>query len=163
VQDPFEKNVPGRGLGRDPERTPMQWDGSPGAGFSEAEPWLPLADDSAEVNVEAQRDDPRSMLSFSRRLLALRRGSPALEVGSFRSVTAQGDVLAYLRRGREGEDSFLVALNLGSTPHEVSVPGELTGTVAVSTHLEREGERVEGPIRLGPDEGLVIRILNAEF
>jgi alpha-glucosidase len=158
VQDPFEKNVPGRGHGRDPERTPMQWDASPGAGFSEVDPWLPLPDDYAEVNVEAQRDDPHSMLSFYRRLLALRRGSPALEVGSFQTVAAHGDVLVYLRRGREGEDSFLVALNLGGNPHDVNAPAALAGTVAVSTHLEREGERVEGPFRLGPDEGLVIRL-----
>src|SRR6185312_17547381 len=45
VQDPFEKNVPGMGLGRDPQRTPMQWDASPNAGFAAAgvKPWLPIA------------------------------------------------------------------------------------------------------------------------
>src|SRR6185503_14487766 len=72
VRDPFEKNVPGLGLGRDPERTPMQWDGSGGAGFTTGEPWLPLADDVAAVNVEMQRDDTRSLLALYRRLLALR-------------------------------------------------------------------------------------------
>ena len=47
VQDPFEKNVPGIGLGRDPERTPMQWNAAPNAGFTDGTPWLPLADDYA--------------------------------------------------------------------------------------------------------------------
>ena len=55
VQDPLEKSVPGIGLGRDPERTPMQWSAAPQAGFSTAEPWLPLAEDFAQVNVAAQR------------------------------------------------------------------------------------------------------------
>src|SRR5690606_11977646 len=45
VQDPFEKNVPGMGMGRDPCRTPMQWDTSPNAGFTTGRPWLPLAAD----------------------------------------------------------------------------------------------------------------------
>ena len=51
VQDPLEKNVPGKGLGRDPCRTPMQWDDSAHAGFTTGEPWLPLAPDHASHNV----------------------------------------------------------------------------------------------------------------
>src|SRR3954471_5980167 len=54
IQDPWERNVPGLGLGRDPERTPMQWDASPNAGFSSARPWLPLSPDYIEVNVALQ-------------------------------------------------------------------------------------------------------------
>src|SRR4029079_12034848 len=42
VQDPWEKNVPGLGLGRDPERTPMQWNGAPNSSFTTGTPWLPL-------------------------------------------------------------------------------------------------------------------------
>src|SRR5690349_22151776 len=53
VQDPFEKNVPGLGLGRDPERTPMRWSAEPGAGFTTGAPWLPLGDDLATSNVAA--------------------------------------------------------------------------------------------------------------
>ena len=49
VQDPAEKNEPGLGLGRDPERTPMPWDGSLLAGFTSGEPWLPLGTDHARV------------------------------------------------------------------------------------------------------------------
>ncbi|HYC38078.1 MAG TPA: alpha-amylase family glycosyl hydrolase [Usitatibacter sp.] len=158
VQDPFERNVPGRNLGRDPERTPMQWSAAPHAGFSRVEPWLPVAADHREVNVEAQRDDPGSMLGLYSRLIALRRGEPALEVGRFEPVEATGDVLAYARHAREGESAFLVALNLGSTPHTLHCALAIGGTVALSTHMDRWGQRITDGVALRPDEGVVIRI-----
>jgi alpha-glucosidase len=159
VQDPFERNVPGKGLGRDPERTPMQWSAAPQAGFSSGEPWLPIAQDFESHNVERQRDDPASILTLYTRLIALRRGEPALEVGRFEPIEAQGDVLAYIRRGREGESAFLVALNLGSSPQGLRRWTDMVeGTIALSTHLDRQGERVTGTLELRPDEGVVIRI-----
>src|SRR5215212_11925476 len=78
VQDPWERNVPGLGLGRDPERTPMPWDERAQGGFTTGEPWLPLGADVETVNVAAQATDPRSILSLTRALLALRRAEPAL-------------------------------------------------------------------------------------
>jgi alpha-glucosidase len=159
VQDPFEKNVPGMGLGRDPQRTPMQWNGQENAGFTEGQPWLPIANDYREVNVEAERDDPRSMLTLYRSLIGLRRGEAALEVGRFEPVEADGDVLAYTRRSRNDESDFLIALNLGSHPQvfhrRTDAP---TGTIALSTHLDRAGERVERDLQLRADEGVVIRL-----
>ena len=155
VHDPWEKNLPGQGLGRDPERTPMQWDASPNAGFSTGDPWLPVADDFDRINVDAQRRDPRSMLAVHRRLLALRRAEPALSIGGWRPVDAQGDVLAWERA--HGDDRFLVALNLGHRPASIEMDGE--GEIALTTHLDgREGERVGGRVELRPDEGVVIRI-----
>ena len=114
VQDPWEKNVPGLGLGRDPERTPMQWDASSNAGFTTGEPWLPIAADYRAVNVAAQAADPRSMLSLYRALIALRRAEAALSVGDYVPVPVRDDVLAYERRhaGRR----VLVALNMGGSP-----------------------------------------------
>src|SRR5207245_7931970 len=64
--------------GRDPERTPMQWDASRGAGFTTGDPWLPISREARTVNVEAQRSDPDSMLGLYRRLIAYRRASPGL-------------------------------------------------------------------------------------
>lgn len=159
VQDPFERNVPGRGLGRDPERTPMQWDGSKGAGFTTGEPWLPLSHDYALRNVQAQHDDPRSMLGLYRRLIALRRGEPALEAGRFEPFPAVQDVLAYFRRGREGEASFLIVLNLGPRPRVLPKTQEtVDACVAVGTNPLREGEKIRGDITLAPDEGIVLRL-----
>lgn len=84
-------------LGRDPERTPMQWDDSPDAGFGSTSPWLPLNPDSKSLNVEAQREVPDSLLSWYRSLMALRRAENALQSGSIRFLDAGKDVLAYER------------------------------------------------------------------
>ena len=97
VQDPLEKQVPGFGIGRDPVRTPMQWDAAPNAGFSDAEPWLPIPDDYTTQNVKAERDDPTSLLSLYRALLTLRRAEPALSVGSFRILHVDEDTMLYSR------------------------------------------------------------------
>jgi alpha-glucosidase len=161
VHDPFEKNVPGKGLGRDPERTPMQWNAQLNAGFTLGEPWLPVADDFAQVNVAVEREQPDSMLMLYRKLLDLRRGEPALEVASFEAVEAEGDVLAYVRRAREGESSFLVALNLGPRPQALESRGAAAGgAIALSTHLDRGGEAVGENLALRPNEGVIVRLPN---
>ncbi|AHY45481.1 Glycosidase [Rubrobacter radiotolerans] len=152
-RDPVAKSAPG--YGRDPVRTPMHWDGTPSAGFTTGEPWLPVAGNHREVNVEAERKDPRSSLSLYRRLLALRRSEPALSVGSYRTVSADGDVFAYAREGKR--ESLLVVLNLGSEPASLPLSGP--GRILLSTRLDREGEKVEGELPLRPDEGLVLRVL----
>ncbi|MGZ8263644.1 MAG: alpha-amylase family glycosyl hydrolase [Burkholderiales bacterium] len=159
VQDPFEKNVPGKGLGRDPERTPMQWHAGRAAGFSTGEPWLPIAHDYVKVNVHEQRESPDSILVLYRRLIVLRRGEPALEVGRFEPCPAAQDVLAYFRYGREGEASFLIVLNLGSRPQVLAGSRRTEGAcVAVGTHHAREGERIHGDVLLGPNDGVVLRL-----
>lgn len=156
VQDPLEKNVPGLGLGRDPQRTPMQWDDSPQAGFSTAEPWLPLAPDHRDWNVAAQERDPGGLLNLYRRLAALRRRHPALHIGAYQPVPTQGSVLAYRRRHQD--ECILVALNLGGAPARVhlSGPGAQRGRVLLSTHTDRMDETVDGAAELHGNEGLVI-------
>ena len=74
--------MPGGTQGRDPVRTPMPWDRSPNSGFTTGEPWLPLAPDSDRLCVEAERDDPDSMLGLTRRLLASTRSVSALSGGA---------------------------------------------------------------------------------
>jgi alpha-glucosidase len=159
VQDPVEKRLPGLGLGRAPERTPMQWSAEANAGFSRARPWLPVAPDYREVNVATQSAEPRSMLALYRRLIALRRGEPALEVGRLELVATEGALLCYLRRGRGDEPAFFVALNLGASAQRVRLPS--SGTVAVSTYLDRAGEPAAEMLELRPDEGAIVRLATA--
>ena len=157
VQDPFEKNVPGRGLGRDPQRTPMQWSAAKNAGFTESEPWLPIAKDYAQINVETERDDPFSILSLYTQLIKVRRGEPALEVGELEPIDTDGDLLTYVRR--EGESAFLVALNFGSEPQVMDLSDKATdGRITLSTGLDRAGESVRGVLHIRPDEGLLLRL-----
>jgi alpha-glucosidase len=157
VQDPWEKNVPGLGLGRDPERTPMQWDARAHAGFTTGRPWLPVAADAAAVNVARQRDDPGSMLVLCRRLLALRRAHPALSIGSYEPVDAPVDVLAYARGA--GVNQCLVGLNLGSAPQALGVPAAFRGArVLLSTALDREGDVLGNDLVLRGDEGVVAAV-----
>jgi alpha-glucosidase len=157
VQDPWEKNVPGLGFGRDPVRTPMQWDGSTHGGFSTVTPWLPLSPDYGQTNAAAQKEDPASMLSLYRSLLAFRRREPALHAGSYTPVHAEGNLLAYLRQS--GESRLLVVLNLGHTRALFEAPGVNTaGEVMAATHPDRVGTRVGETIALNGDEGVVVRL-----
>jgi alpha-glucosidase len=153
VQDPAEKNEPGLGLGRDPERTPMPWDGSLRAGFTSGEPWLPLGADHASVNVAAMRESCGSILNLYRRLVELRRNNPVLTRGAIEAVGVQGKILSYERR--EGDERFVVALNLGDEPARASLP---SGRVLLSTHLDRAGEDVDQGVSLRAEEGIVVQV-----
>jgi alpha-glucosidase len=152
IRDPQALNMPGIGRSRDTARTPMQWTAGHAAGFTTAaEPWLPVSVDHGRVNVEAQRDDPYSMLALHRELLALRRAEPALSVGSFAPVPGPASVIAYVREaaGRR----FLVALNLSHGP-TILEPAHVTvaGEVVCATYVARRGQRITGRVLLEGDE-----------
>jgi alpha-glucosidase len=158
VQDPWERRVPGLGLGRDPVRTPMPWDGSPQAGFTTAaEPWLPLGADHQRVNVAAQAAEPCSMLALYRALLRLRRAEPALSVGSFTPLaSAQGAAFGYERQDPATGRRLWVLLNFGPHPLEIEMP-PAAGRLMLSTHPDRLAEAVHGSaIGLRPHEGILL-------
>jgi len=152
VQDPWEKNEPGLGLGRDPYRTPMQWSAERNPGFSEREPWLPLGADYDRRNVERLREEPRSILTLYRRLIALRRAHLALSVGDYVPGAVVGDVFWFERR--YGEGRLIVALNFGHEPGTVHLPNN--SRLLLSTHLDRENEPVRAELELRGDEGIVL-------
>jgi alpha-glucosidase len=153
VQDPAEKNEPGIGQGRDPERTPMPWDTSPSAGFTIGSPWLPLGDDHVAINVEALEADQTSMLHLYRRLIHLRRNCPTLVGGKLQVVKADQHLLSFQRIGEK--ERFLVLLNLGYDSIRVQLEN---ATVLLSTFLDREAESVNGSIDIRVAEGIVFRL-----
>ncbi len=151
VQDPWERNVPGIGLGRDHVRTPMPWTGDPDGGFTTGRPWLPLGERNLDATVAAQSGDPRSMLSLYRALLRLRRDESALAVGSFEPVAATDRILAF-RRVQQGR-RLLVALNMSDDPAELPSGG---GSVLLSTCLDRTDEPFAATLSLRPHEGCIV-------
>ena len=177
VQDPFEKNVPGIGVGRDPARTPMQWDATPNAGFSPAgvQTWLPVADDFHAVNVASEIAKPDSMLVFFRRLTTLRREIPALSVGNYRSLPI-GDpahIFAYERAW--GGRRIVVVLNFGGASQPVSLASACTPTggakrpdtppigdaafsLLLSTSPTRTPGSLSADLSLAPHEGLIVEV-----
>jgi glycosidase len=154
LRDPVAFSL-GPGATRDPERTPMQWDATPYAGFSSHEPWLPVHYDSTQRNVENQRDDAGSLLSFYRALIALRAAYPALSRGEQRTLDAPHDVFAFERT--LGGERFVVALNFRDEPASFSLG---RGIPLYGLHSRREAPlpcdlaRVE----LGAAEGVVLRM-----
>jgi len=156
AQDPWGKNVPGLGLGRDPERAPMPWDRSSNAGFTRpgVRPWLPIPPDAATRNVEAQTASPDSMLALTRSLLAIRRAHPALQRGSYRPVPdTPAGVFAYQRE--LGRDRVLALVNFESSAPHVRLAGRIRRPL-VST----QGAPVlqNGTCALRPHEGVVLEM-----
>jgi alpha-glucosidase len=157
ARDPCALYFPGAHAPRDGCRTPMQWDAGAHAGFSAAEPWLPLAENFAVNNVAAQRADDTSIYRLHQRLLRLRRSRKALQLGNYRPIDATGELLLFVRE--LGRERLLVALNLGGQPAEAALAGgRLAGRVLLSTFGDRDGEAVAGSLNLRGNEGIVVEL-----
>jgi len=158
ARDPVEKAFPGTGYGRDPARTAMQWNEDRNAGFSSGKPWLPVAADYEQVNVQMQKRDDSSILAFYRRLLKFRQEEPAMQVGRYKPAGEHANMLAFFRE-YEGT-RFLVAVNLSDTDGTLVVPRHMNvaGRVVLGTDSKRIGGAIDNRVRLGPNEGIIARI-----
>jgi alpha-glucosidase len=133
--------------GRDGCRAPIPWDRSPSRGWG-PHPWLPFPADADRRNVAALRADPGSILHLYRRLLALRRATPALSHGDYAALDAPDGVFAWRREYRGAR--CLAAVNFRDAPAAWSA----RGTVALSTDGGGEGARFSGS--LAPAQGIVL-------
>jgi alpha-glucosidase len=119
VKDPLGVTGWPNEKGRDGERTPMQWNDSPNAGFSRATPWLPVPASYKTHNVAGELQDPNSILQFYRHLLALRHQEHALLDGDYIALNQDNpDVLSYLRRYKN--EAVLVVLNMSAMAQQIS-------------------------------------------
>ncbi|MCC6386549.1 MAG: DUF3459 domain-containing protein [Dehalococcoidia bacterium] len=130
---------------RDPARTPMQWDASPGRGFSRAEPWLPFG--PADISVAAQDHDPDSMLSLYRDATWARRNEPALREGTLELLAANDLTVAFIRRAAEGR-AVLVAVN--TSAGVASLPMPAPGRVIIATERTLDRSLAGSLLRLPP-------------
>jgi alpha-glucosidase len=158
VIDPQGLNMPEKNLSRDPARTPMQWDNSLNAGFTGGKPWLRLDRGYHRINVESEKNDQFSMLSFYRRLINLRQSEMSLMAGDYIPLHSDNQMIAYFRRMDEYPD-FLIVLNLSHRPCYFRSSREpIRGIVELATSPELEGMEIEGEVNLGGDEGLILRL-----
>jgi alpha-glucosidase len=145
--------------GRDGSRTPMQWTAGRNAGFTTAEPWLPVGPEVDQRNVATQNQDPASLLNFYRRMINLRRSNPALQSGTYASVVEGVPADCYFfKREHEGK-SFLVALNFSSKKRQYNfklLSGE--PRLLLSTIADRQGgAAIITKLILNPLEGVVLK------
>ena len=131
---------------RDNARTPMQWDDSINGGFSAGTPWLSVNGNYPRINVKRQEDDPGSVLSYYRQLIAFRNGSRVLQEGDFTELYRKNDVYAY-RRACDGE-ALTIVISLAQGERKNPASGEV-----VCSNYGRE----TASARLAPYEALVLR------
>jgi alpha-glucosidase len=136
LQDPFGIAFWPNFKGRDGCRTPMPWRTTAHAGFSEAEPWLPVPPEHLDLAVEAQERDADSTLHAFRHFMRWRQAMPVLRHGDIEFVATTDSVLAFTRR-LNGE-GILAAFNLSPQPQSLELTGAHAGA-ALSGHGLPEG------------------------
>ncbi len=156
IQDPVGRRYWPFYKGRDGCRSPMQWNANRHAGFSTAEKtWQPVHPNFIDRNVAAQQANPASLLHVYRRLIALRKSSPALQRGLFMPLTFEPlRLLAYLRQ--TADQTVLVAINFGRRPVKLVLSAELTRR---KFRLAFSNRREDGPIKI---EKSALRLLGGE-
>jgi alpha-glucosidase len=143
-------------FGRDLQRTPMQWDASPSGGFTRGTPWLALGDPTVR-SVAAQTDDPASLLSLYRRLIALRRASPALRRGALSLIPdLPAEVVGWTRSS--AEERILLVANMGDGPASVDLSTIAGAGEVLAATGSRQGPLALGDVGLEPLEGLLVRL-----
>ncbi|MEO2203808.1 alpha-glucosidase [Paenibacillus pabuli] len=144
---------------RDNARTPMQWDDSEHAGFTEGEPWIQVNDNYTEINVASAENDPGSILHYYRKLIALRKKSKVLIYGEYELLLPDDpDIYAYTRT--LGDEKMLIILNFRGNEPEMHWPEGWTedrAKLAIS-NVKRRYSTDEGTILLQPYEARVYRL-----
>ena len=142
---------------RDNARTPMQWDASPGAGFTDGTPWIAVAPNHAEVNVAAERDDPGSVLNHYKRLIALRKAHPVVVHGRYGLVADTDPRLwAYTRTGEGARLLVLCNFSDEDVPFaHAALSVARDGELLIANYPE--ADEAAGSLTLRPYEARVYR------
>ena len=162
IRDVLAKIFRGLHPGRDLERTPMQWDDSPHAGFTSGRPWLPVSSNYKTLNVAHQSKDKQSTLELFKSLFALRNASANLRIGEYVPRDSASPSIFSFRR-KFGDETLLVIANFGdSVSHEHIMAGERPlgrePKVLFTTSAHRHVHISNDSIELLPYEGYVVRL-----
>jgi oligo-1,6-glucosidase len=131
--------------GRDNARTPMQWSAGKNAGFTGGTPWLDINGNHTKINVEAQENDPNSVLGFYRKMIRFRNRSPLLKSGGFRSVEISRRLFVFERFNNK--EKITIVINFSGKPGRYNASGKLL----LSTY-----ERSDYDGTLGPYEAVLV-------
>ncbi len=157
--DPAEVMAIIHARSRDNARTPMQWTAGPGAGFTTGTPWIGINPNHVDINVEAQRNDPESVLAYYRRLIRLRRKNPILVYGRYRALLPEHEeIWSYTRD--YADERLLVILNFGDGTPVFTLPDEVRFDRAelLIANLPVEADEPPHHVRLRPYEARVYRL-----
>ncbi|MDQ0191877.1 glycoside hydrolase family 13 protein [Paenibacillus wynnii] len=129
--------------GRDNARTPMQWNASANAGFTEGTPWLKLNPNYNEINVEQALADPESIFYYYQQLIKLRKENPIMVYGKYELLLPEHEYLYAYTRSLDNE-KWLVLLNFSDTPQRVDLPAELeTVSRLIISNYEESSSEIE--------------------
>lgn len=150
-------------VGRDPERTPMQWDDSPNSGFSSdgVQPWLPVAKDFKTNNVKSQLKQKDSMLALFKGLTKLRSEISCLNSGKYKYIpTSQKDIFAYLRY--DDVKTILIILNFSSKSFKLDLSKKLPlkkAKLLLSTNMDKTHDTDLSTLKIKANLGLILELL----
>jgi alpha-glucosidase len=165
VKDPIGITGWPKEKGRDGDRTPMQWNDGPDAGFSPSgvRTWLPIPPSYEQTNVAAEEHEPDSMLHWYQQLIALKKQDPALHSGAETMLNASdANVLSWMRKADNGE-TVVVACNFTDQAQTVSLDLSAQGVQAakLTTLMKTPGAADPASlqsIHLGPYGVYIARI-----
>lgn len=151
--DIMEKGMPGAGFNRDPARAPMQWTAEAYAGFSSAQPWLPVNNDYPQVNVTAQEQNPQSLLAVYRWLINFRHRSAALSHGTYMPLELHHpELFGFIRSAEKAHERLATVINFSA---KETVPIDVQGELIFSTY-----GRGMSPAVMQPFEARIVKIIN---
>ena len=139
---------------RDNARTPMQWDDSANAGFTEGTPWIAVNPNHKEINAKAETADPDSVFHYYKKLIALRKQNPIMVYGKYEPLVPESEELFVYTRTLE-EEKLLVVCSFCDHETDFIVPDEFLGTPCLISNTNHSYGGKE--IRLGAYEAFVLR------
>ncbi len=155
VKDPVGITGWPKEKGRDGERTPMQWTPGPNAGFDgpNAKPWLPVPPNASTINVQMEKSDPNSLLTWYQSLIQLKKTNPVFSEGSDTMLDTENTKVLSWKREAAGSPPLVVALNFTAEPQTVNLVGPGLPDGSLNTLLKTPGAASPGSlksIQLGP-------------